>query len=237
MNKCKICGKLITNRHNSAMYCSESCYFHITRNCKTCGKDFKTNPRHREAVFCSKECNTSFIKKGSTPSNKKEKVSFICPVCGKQFFRKQCQANFSKTCSRECANKSHQKPEAHYRKVMELYKTGKTRKEISQELGLTANQVSFAINKYEYRRPNGTTVASIRRRFLKGKSCVICGFNRAVEMAHIIPARDGGTYEEENLMPLCPNHHYLFDNNKLTSEEYETLSRLYSKIGEIHGKR
>jgi len=53
-----------------------------------------------------------------------------------------------------------------------------------------------------------------------GKNCQICGESRAVNMCHIIPREEGGADLEENLIPLCPNHHYLFDQARLTKEEF-----------------
>jgi endogenous inhibitor of DNA gyrase (YacG/DUF329 family) len=52
-----------------------------------------------------------------------------------------------------------------------------------------------------------------------GSECVICGFARFIEYAHVIPRRNGGSIHPDNIMPLCPNHHRLFDRNRLTEEE------------------
>lgn len=54
---------------------------------------------------------------------------------------------------------------------------------------------------------------------LYGKECAICGFNRVLEFAHLIPAALGGTIHFHNILPLCPNHHKLMDKNLLTEEE------------------
>ena len=51
-------------------------------------------------------------------------------------------------------------------------------------------------------------------------TCEICGFDRTVQRAHIVPVRDGGSHEKENILVLCPNHHWLFDHNKLDPAEY-----------------
>ena len=45
--------------------------------------------------------------------------------------------------------------------------------------------------------------------------CVICGFDRFVEWAHVIPASKGGRYSAHNGLWLCPNHHRLFDRQLL----------------------
>jgi hypothetical protein len=53
--------------------------------------------------------------------------------------------------------------------------------------------------------------------------CAICGFDRFIERAHIVPARFGGPVAEFNILPLCPNHHRLFDHNLLTLEEFRLI--------------
>lgn len=52
-----------------------------------------------------------------------------------------------------------------------------------------------------------------------GSSCLICGFDRAIDYAHIKPACEGGTIHPSNILPLCPNHHRLFDQKKLNELE------------------
>jgi len=78
----------------------------------------------------------------------------------------------------------------------------------------------------QYRRKviEGSAEKTLRDKFKAANSaCQICGFNRSVDAAHIIPAHKGGSYHESNLVALCPNHHRLFDRFKLTQEEAEKL--------------
>lgn len=64
------------------------------------------------------------------------------------------------------------------------------------------------------------------------KKCVICGFDRIVDRAHIIPKTifknlKGYTkyidYDSEATIYLCRNHHALFDFGKLTEDEGKKL--------------
>ncbi|KKM08345.1 hypothetical protein LCGC14_1724710 [marine sediment metagenome] len=49
-----------------------------------------------------------------------------------------------------------------------------------------------------------------------GFGCAICGWNEAqCDMAHVIPKVEGGTYELDNIVILCPNHHRMADSGKL----------------------
>jgi hypothetical protein len=56
------------------------------------------------------------------------------------------------------------------------------------------------------------------------KQCEVCGDSRVMNIAHIIPRAGGGPDEEWNLMRLCANHHYLFDNTKLTHGEWVSIN-------------
>lgn len=56
-----------------------------------------------------------------------------------------------------------------------------------------------------------------------GKSCQICGENRVIDVAHIIPRRFNGNGAPGNLLYLCPTHHVLFDRQRLTEDEYNKI--------------
>jgi hypothetical protein len=49
--------------------------------------------------------------------------------------------------------------------------------------------------------------------------CLCCGVTRGVQRAHIIPRAVGGT----DVMPLCPNCHWNYDNGLMTDEELEIV--------------
>lgn len=51
------------------------------------------------------------------------------------------------------------------------------------------------------------------------KKCVICGEDRTLERARIVPGRHGGRHVQDNILPLCPTHHSLMDNKKLNLDE------------------
>lgn len=61
-------------------------------------------------------------------------------------------------------------------------------------------------------------------------SCLVCGYDFAVEAAHIKPVKSFSmetTVREinliENLIPLCPNHHLEFDRGKITLEDIRNV--------------
>lgn len=45
----------------------------------------------------------------------------------------------------------------------------------------------------------------------KEKKCIICGFKKRVHSHHIIKRKDFGSDDEDNLVYLCPNHHWIAD--------------------------
>ena len=54
--------------------------------------------------------------------------------------------------------------------------------------------------------------------------CCICGWDDgAVDLAHIVPLKSGGKFSLDNIAPLCPNHHRLFDRKKFTDGQKMVL--------------
>lgn len=75
---------------------------------------------------------------------------------------------------------------------------------------------------------------------MTGGKCQICGEDRTLDVAHIIPrnGKDRRRLEpRDNLLGLCPTHHRLFDEDKLNKEEYakiqervELARKKYAKV-------
>ena len=55
-----------------------------------------------------------------------------------------------------------------------------------------------------------------------GGVCVICQFEHAVEVHHIVPRSKGGSDDIENLVPLCPNHHTMAHLGLLSEHDLKT---------------
>jgi len=53
------------------------------------------------------------------------------------------------------------------------------------------------------------------------KSCIICGFNKVVDLHHLDESHENNS--ENNLIGLCPNHHQMFHNLKYRREIIEKL--------------
>lgn len=61
---------------------------------------------------------------------------------------------------------------------------------------------------------------------IKKIGCVICGFDRAIDFAHIVSKKDGGKKDRFNTAILCPNHHRLYDRGLLTESEKKKIKSL-----------
>jgi hypothetical protein len=73
---------------------------------------------------------------------------------------------------------------------------------------------------------SGPIRENARRRFTGAKCCAICGYDKHYEVAHIVAlsaqpltARISEVNAPENLIGLCPNHHWEFDNGVLLIED------------------
>ncbi len=53
-----------------------------------------------------------------------------------------------------------------------------------------------------------------------GGCCILCGSNQGQPNAHFIARSQGGLGIEQNIVTLCPNCHYLYD---------QTVERIYIK--------
>ena len=73
---------------------------------------------------------------------------------------------------------------------------------------------------------------------ITGGKCNICGENRTLDVAHIIPKLENRKTRRlepaDNLLGLCPTHHRLFDEDKLTDEEFSKIEEKVRKAGEIY---
>lgn len=148
--------------------------------------------------FCSKSCSAKYTNSHYIKRPAKIK---ICKRCGR---------NFSKRNSKYCYECSH---------------NGQI-----ITLTYTVGQVKAAA-KYQK-----TAVIRSNARYVYVKSglplkCSFCGYSRHVEICHIRPISsfsDSSLLSEvndiKNLIPLCPTHHWEFDNHFISDKELESLT-------------
>ena len=98
---------------------------------------------------------------------------------------------------------------------------------IEQVLSQTANDKNYSsANRYTLIRQNGGRIA---RDFKLIKQC-FCGYNKHVQLCHKISISEfpkntliSIVNSPDNLVFLCPNHHWELDHNLLSVEEMGVL--------------
>ena len=195
--------------------------------CKHCGNIFtreKSNIRNKGTIlkYCSKECVTESLRK--------EPLKLMCQQCSKIFYKKHSQMNKNSSgqfCSRQCMYDARTKQSDEKReKVRDLYKQGKSYKEIVEITGITHSMVTHYVGKGRLNRAiqkksSGSFPVRAKREI--GRKCELCGYSRYTEVAHIIPKRHEGRDKINNVLILCPNCHRLFDHELLSNNEIEIL--------------
>jgi len=79
--------------------------------CEICGKFHYRTPirtKNRKHFYCSRKCSILGLVK--YPAKPIRGIDKTCPICGKAFYVCAGSINTRKYCSRNCANKSYEKP-------------------------------------------------------------------------------------------------------------------------------
>lgn len=199
----------------------------ITKTCPQCSLDFQVPVNHKNQQFCSRRCHGLYRSERDLPGCavkgraawNAEGLTAICIICDRQFPIRRCHLKQGRQCcSRFCKDEALHRKSLGYQ-IKQLADAGMLPSEIAAQVGKPVVYISHRLNYVRYRRGRGMSRTSVKKRFLKNQTCVVCGWDRCLDAAHIVGAADGGSMEESNLMPLCPNHHRLFDNGNLLPNE------------------
>lgn len=164
----------------------------ILLKCEVCNIEFnrsktEVNRSKTKRFFCSRRCSTTFNNK----IPKRKRVHRECPVCQKSL------RNNAKYCQ------SHRRP----------YKLSDTT--TISELTQSAKYQKSAYLRNHARR--------VYKRSGKPLACFVCDYSNHIEVCHIKPIAsfpDTATLGEvnciDNLVALCPNHHWELDNKLIT---------------------
>jgi len=160
----------------------------LIKECLNCKNEYKADRKSRK--FCSRSCNATFNNK-KRARIKSEK--YICPTCGK---KKDYRAKLCHICNMKIV----------YDKAME--------KPISDYLK-NDNHPRFKHNSVR-------VWAKKLMKYRKLKKKCICGYDKHVECCHKKPISEYSldtpmkvVNSRENLIYLCPNCHWEFDNKLL----------------------
>ena len=167
-------------------------YYKNPNICKHCNNIILVQNKQKikevkRKIFCNRSCAAAFNSK-LFPKRK-------CAVCKKLTKRVR-----NKTCSKKCQKK--------IKTPVELYTKGEL----------------FTKSK-NWQSARSTIQHKARKAFFSSnlpKECKICNYSNHIEISHI---KSVSSFEEsslikdinnlENLIPLCPNHHWEFDNGLL----------------------
>lgn len=185
--------------------------------------------RHLERLNSLPQTKSRRFSNGHAPHNKRGWIVTVpCSTCGKATARTnhQLQRNNRHYCSRICATDGKPSPKAD--QALELYNSGLKIREIAEKFGCTVGSVASILYRKKlkgiYQRKGYGRQAA---RAKLPKHCELCGYDRTVDIAHIVPVRDGGTYALSNCYALCPNCHHLFDHGQLTRAELAKLEGVH----------
>lgn len=210
--------------------------------CEYCNKEFiyqereKNNKLHR---FCNQICACRFSKSKITIITKKGichccgkecEVSIhaqgkhaSCPLCKRKVFSREKVGKEVSSICKECGNQFTYKANARAeRKVCDVCnKKNLIDDRTKKDLFTTRKNWQCA------RGAIRVHACSVFDRSKKEKKCMVCGYDKYIEICHI---KSVSSFSEDskikeindinNLVVLCPNHHWEFDHGHLKLEDY-----------------
>lgn len=153
-----------------------------------------------------------------------------CLNCQKYFCSKQKR---SKYCSRSCAATQNGRKFPHRKKTKKcflcvalIFSNRKYCKQCYERTFLISNKRTIQDLKAKRKHQTNSQIREQARQKYrasdKPKHCIICGYSLHYEVCHIKAIKDyplstiiSEVNNLNNLIALCPNHHWEFDNGKL----------------------
>jgi len=155
---------------------------------------------------------------------------FKCLNCEKELtsYRSPSSKNKPKFCGYKCYHEAQSKGLTSHKKTILKFNCENCNREfiVTNRRRRKRKYCSIKcsnIAKRRGRNKRNKTHAMLMINKRKSKSCYICNWSRFIETCHIVSASKGGTYEDVNILYLCPNHHRLFDNNLLDQIEFQKI--------------
>lgn len=168
--------------------------------------------RGRKFNFCCAKCRTDH--------NRKHFV-IICQNCNKSFTPRWTDAKF---CGRSCAAKFNNKNRKRRSQMINL--TSPIPKIRSAAIDYTLQDLK---NKYNLNQYHAKIRGWSRATYLKSQratKCAYCNYTLHVDICHIkdiklftMDSKISEVNNIDNLIALCKNHHWEFDNNQLSLEQ------------------
>lgn len=223
----------------------------INLNCDNCNIEIIRNIKHHNRnilrgtinTFCSLTCNAEFKSKNAIP----QEVEIFCNYCKKTTLKKKSIVKKSKSnlryCNRICLAQSKIKVKSMCKKqskscsICNTNISGKNKycelcksQKIPSSYNCTKKEMFDKCKNWQSARTQIRKHAKlIFNNYIKTNKCSICNYSKHIEICHIKPVKDfsdncllSQINNPNNLVALCPNHHWEFDNGFLILEAPET---------------
>lgn len=169
----------------------------------------------------------------------------ICGVCTSEFETTRSKQKYcSNSCSIQAARSANPWNHGHKFTVEDFVDaetavgpTESRKMYLAHKYGCSPQTVAYHQRRLGYvwrvrSRPRTHLNSSpLERTYADKKGCVICGYTRVVEVAHLLPKAAGQAAYLWNIVPLCPNHHRLFDSDRY-ARKFD-----YGKLDEVERAR
>jgi uncharacterized Zn-finger protein len=212
----------------------------LTRTCAHCGTAFLPKRAYERPRFCGRPCLYAYQREHPEQWGGVPKVALVCSYCGvtytcvlsrvrgktTNFCSRRCMALFRSPLLREHPHlvghmggwvKSCEWCGAEYRVVKP--RDMAVRRYCSEACGRRAHKPKMlGTGNPNYRHGQNQKAARDTAIRHGRTACIICGWNIAVDLHHILPKHKGGRISEDNIAILCPNHHRMAHLGLLTPE-------------------
>lgn len=186
-------------------------------SCKNCGA-LTDNPR-----FCNRSCSAQFNNRKYPKRVSTTSPTRLCEKCGEVIYLKKIPNGRNQYGVRRFCNKCLPVIQSENVKKRNLIKNGHD----GYSLDTTKGELKSIAKTGERIRATITRFArAIYFETFPDPKCEICGYNSHVEVCHIIASskfNDDAKLSEinriENLIGLCPNHHWEFDSGMMPMEQ------------------
>lgn len=189
--------------------------------CDNCGKELEISEnKYNKGLhhFCNKECFDNYMKRNQ--------VKCVCPICGKEFYRKRSQMNKMKdpsnaTCSKECC----------YQLRKTLYKN-----EGNPQYGLTGNKNASWKSDERYNNNNNRyTLIRVEDHPFRDKNNFVPEHRLVAEKYLLTDENSVEINGKKYLKPECVVHHIDFNKKNNNVEnlyvfENESIHVLFHNL-------
>jgi len=165
----------------------------------------------------------------------KKPITKICKICSESFSGRPSYMKDRIICSIKCRNKNNEGfNNPSFKQIITSCPV------CDSEFSATPKQIERGkcCSMDCGQKSRGRKISGIRRKgFMYGKNaarrrdnnkCAICEFDSVTAVHHVTPKKHGGTNNLDNLITLCPNHHYMAHAEQFSEEYLRSLIVSYS---------